>query len=225
MTTLTGIAWNAHGNSTAVAGRVVTGLDRLVEPEDQFAVLTEAKGAHLPLTRWCERNGWTLFQEKPDRRRGGEAGDTALLVRTAGRNRVEVSRAWLAVMAAFWWVVRYNVRHDPRRYQRARLRVGNQRVKVRLSGEHWPTDAPKNRPARDEALSAALRFLSRRGPAIIVGDLNADLNTVGQLADDVSGRARGIKPDWCLTNGARIDMTPLGHGGSDHRAYRYVVSL
>lgn len=225
--TLTSLAWNAHGNSTAVAGRVVRGLDQLVRPEDQRITLTEVKGAHLALTAWADRNGWTLLQEKPDRRRGREAGDTAMLIRTSGRNRVTLVRGWVAVMLQFWWVIRYNVRHDPRRQQRAVLKVGtgNDKRRVRCSSEHGPTDADRNTAARREWFEAAYRFLSRRGPAILDGDLNAPYDEVDQLADDAGGHRRGIRPNWCITNGPRVDMTPIRIDLSDHDAYRYVVTL
>ena len=227
MTTLTTLAWNAHGNSTAVAGRVVRGLDQLVRPEDQRITLTEVKGAHLALTAWADRNGWTLLQETPDRRRGGEAGDTAMLIRTQGRNRVTLVRDWVAVMLQVWWVIRYGIRHDPRRQQRAVLKVGigKQKRRVRCSSEHGPTDAAKNEKARHEWCVSAARFLSRRGAAVLDGDCNTSLDDMEQLADDVAGKFRGIRPDWCITNGPRIDMTPIRTDLSDHDAYRYVVTL
>lgn len=223
MPTLTTLAWNAHGNSTAVAGRVIAGLDAMVTPADQRITLTEVKGAHLALTRWADRNGWRLLQEKPNMRRGAEAGDTAMLVRVQGRNRVKVLRDWVAVMLQFWWVVRYGIRHDPRRQQRAVLKVDKKRV--RCSSEHGPTDAAVNAEARHEWCVSARRFLDRRGAALIDGDPNLSYDEASQLADDVAGKVRGIRPDWCFTNGPRIDMTPLGDGGSDHRAYRYVAHL
>lgn len=227
MPTLTTLAWNAHGNSTAVAGRVVRGLDQLVTPEDQRITLTEVKGAHLALAAWADRNGWTLLQEKPNPRRGAEAGDTAMLVRTQGRNRVQLVRSWVVVMVEIWWVIRYGIRHDPRRQQRAVLKVGigEERRRVRCSSEHGPTDGVKNSRARHEWCQAAARFLGRPGPAVIDGDCNASYDEVEQLADDVAGRVRGIRPDWCITNGARVDMTPIHTDLSDHDAYRYVVAL
>lgn len=216
------LAWNAHANHPSQQGRVVLALSGWITAETQVIALTEVKGARAALKRWAREHGFRLYQEVGTHDPADERGDTALLLRVKGKHAVKPRRDWIAFMGEAWTVFSHRVRHKPRRHRRATfLLPGGGRV--RLSAEHWPTRG--NRAAWDESYASALRFLDRRTFGIVVGDLNADHRAVKDLAEDVGGKVRGERPDWLIANrGARIDVTELGHGGSDHAALLYQVA-
>lgn len=223
MTTLDLAIWNAHGNAPVSGPRVVARLADETDDHLQAAVLTEVKGCRRELKTWAKRNGFRSHQERPSRRRDDEHGDTALLIRVKGEHAIKVRRRWVAVMAEPWWVWRYRVLHQPRRQQRV---VGDlpDGTGVRISGEHWATKG--NTDARTESYRSALRFLERRGLAVVAGDLNSDRDLIDNLADDAGGRSGGRQPDWLIVNrpGAlrtRVVQTP----GSDHSLFRFRLEV
>lgn len=222
---LVSLVWNAKANAftDANAKRVTHNLDRWLRqhPDVQRITLTEAKGVHGALSAWARRNGWTLLQEQGTPNPADERGDTAMLLKTSGPGAVKVLRDWPAIMHQAWIVVSHRQRKAPRRHQRAAIKVEGKRRRV--ASDHWPTDNPTNAKAHRESLLAAKRFLSR-GKSLLDGDLNADYDTVSQLADDLGGQVRGRQPDWVLTRRGRItDLRWLDNGGSDHEAFVHVV--
>lgn len=216
------IAWNAHANAPSQAGRVTRALTDWNGADVQAIVLTEAKGAHVALKSWAREHGFRLYQERPIRDPKDERGDTCVLLRVKGKHAVKPKRQWLAIMDAPWTVFRYRVLHLPRRHRRVAFLLPDG-ARVRLSGEHWPTRG--NRAGWEESYSSARRFLDRRGPALVIGDLNGDKKAIEHLVDDVQGNAKGKAPDWCVTNRrADITVTELIGGGSDHGALLYEVT-
>jgi endonuclease/exonuclease/phosphatase (EEP) superfamily protein YafD len=215
------LAWNAHANAPSQAGRVTRALSQWNGTDVQAIVLTEVKGARKALKAWAREHGYRHYQEPSHHDPADERGDTAVLLRVKGGCAVKPKRSWLALMAEAWMVFAYRVLHQPRRHRRVAFLLPDG-ARVRLSGEHWPTRG--NRDAWEESYASARRFLDRRGAALVVGDLNADPNDARGLADDVGGRAVGRVPDWCVTNRrARVDVTELIGGGSDHKALLYEV--
>lgn len=215
------LAWNAHANSPNQAGRVTRALTEWDGSDIQAIVLTEAKGCRPALKAWGKRNGYRLFQERAILARSSEHGDTAILLRVKGTHAVKPRRTWVAVMGKPWWVFRYRVLHQPRRHVRVAFDLPGS-ARVRLSGEHWPTRG--NRDAWNESYASARRFLNRKRPALVVGDLNASRNDAAMLADDVGGKAAGRGVDWLVTNRrAKVDVTELIGGGSDHKALLFEV--
>jgi endonuclease/exonuclease/phosphatase (EEP) superfamily protein YafD len=216
------LAWNAHANATTQAGRVTRALTEWNGADIQAIVLTEVKGCRAALKAWGKGHGYRLFQERPILgRRDDERGDTAILLRVKGTHAVKPRRRWVAVMDKPWWVFRYRVLHQPRRHLRVAFDLPGS-ARVRLSGEHWPTRG--NRAAWEESYASARRFLERKKPALVVGDLNASRNDVHGLADDVGGKYAGRGVDWLVTNRrARINVTELIGGGSDHKALLFEV--
>ena len=225
MPTLTTLLWNAHANSATQQRRVVQWVDRWVSDNDvQRIVLLEAKGARPALREWARTNGFRLYQERGSRLREDERGDTAVLIRRRGKGAVKVKRQWTAVMDRAWVVVSHNVWHRPRRHRRLVLDVAGKRV--RTSAEHWPTRTRPNAAAWAESYDSALKFLRRPGLALVDGDLNADYHAASALADEVGGRVKGERPDWCILNQRRrVNVIELGEGGSDHCALLVTVVL
>jgi endonuclease/exonuclease/phosphatase (EEP) superfamily protein YafD len=216
------IAWNAHANAPSQAGRVTRALSEWNGTDVQAIVLTEVKGARKALKAWAREHGYRHYQEPSHHDPADERGDTAVLLRVKGGCAVKPKRSWLALMAEPWMVFAYHVLHQPRRHRRVAFLLPDG-ARVRLSAEHWPTRG--NRAGWEESYASARRFLERRGPALVVGDLNADANDARGLADDTGGRAVGRAPDWCITNRrARVDVTELIGGGSDHKALLYEVT-
>ena len=214
--TVTILGWNAHANAASQGPRVAAALNQWPDTW-QACVLTEVKGARKPLKKWAKRNKCRLIQERAyPMLRADERGDTAILV----RRPIKVRRTWTAIMAETWTVFSHEVTHRPRRHRRVVLQLDGWRL--RLSAEHWPTRG--NRDAWNESYSSARRFLERPGVALVVGDLNADANDVANLADDVQGHVKGVRPDWCVTNRpVPIKVTSLVGGGSDHGALMYEI--
>ena len=215
------IAWNARANHPSQAGRVTRALTEWNGADVQAIVLTEVKGARPALKAWGKEHGYRLFQERPVPRRDDERGDTAVLLRVKGAQAVKVKRQWTAIMSRPWWVFRYRVLHDPRRHVRVAFNLPGS-ARVRLSGEHWPTRG--NRTAWEESYASARRFLERKRPALVVGDLNAARNDVHGLADDVGGKYAGRGVDWLVTNRTKgVRVTELVGGGSDHKGLLFEV--
>lgn len=218
------LAWNARANHPSQAGRVTRALTEWNGADVQAIVLTEVKGARPALKAWGKEHGYRLFQERPILgRRDDERGDTAVLLRVKGAQAVKPRRDWVAVMSLPWWVFRYRVLHKPRRHVRVAFNLPDG-ARIRLSGEHWPTRA--NQAAWEESYASARRFLNRKRPALVVGDLNASRNDVHGLADDVGGKYAGRGVDWLVTNrtkGVRVNVTELIGGGSDHKALLFEV--
>lgn len=217
------LAWNAHANHPSQAGRVTRTLSTWNGSDVQAIVLTEVKGCRPALKAWGKQHGYRLYQERPVPRRDDERGDTAVLVRVKGKHAVKPRRHWFAIMAEPWWVFRYRVLHQPRRHVRSAFLLPDG-ARVRLSGEHWPTRA--NRTAWNDSYASARRFLNRKRPALVVGDLNASRNDVHGLADDAGGKYAGRGVDWLVTNrtkGVRINVTELIGGGSDHKGLLFEV--
>ena len=217
------LSWNAHANAPSQAGRVTRALTEWGGADLQALVLTEVKGTRAALKAWGKEHGYRLFQERPNGRRDDERGDTAVLLRVKGKHAVKPRRDWVAIMGEPWMVFRYRVLHQPRRHVRSVFLLPDG-ARVRLSGEHWPTRA--NRAAWEESYASARRFLDRKRPALVVGDLNASRNDAAMLADDAGGKYGGRGVDWLVTNrskGVRVNVTELIGGGSDHKGLLFEV--
>lgn len=223
------LLWNAHANSRPEARRVLEALDRWVHQYlAQVIVLCEVRGCYDALRSWAASNGYRLQMERPDLDDpGDEHGDTAILIRTRGRSSVRVRGVWTKAMRRFWTVVRYGVRHEPRRHQGADLEVrdGRRRARIRGRADHWPTYGDVNKEAWEESYESAVAFLREPGDAFVAGDLNASWDQAVSLGRAVAGKVAGERPDWLVTNGTQVDRSTLGKAGSDHEALLFTVML
>lgn len=230
MTKLRTLAWNAHAGSPSEGQRVLTWLGRWAHQyRVQRIVLNEVGGIRPHLAAWAAENGYRIHQERRIAWRPGapkpEQGSTAVLIKVKGRDAVKVNRLWTAVLTLTWLVVSTGTRKAPRRQVRAALRVDGRRI--RTSGEHWPTGegTGPNTAAWTQARDRAFRFLARKSPALVDGDLNATRQQATDLARQVGGHHAGRIVDWCVTNSGTVTMTSLHQGGSDHVAVIYDVEF
>lgn len=223
LVTIASLVWNAKANHPSQADRVTSHLDRWLRkhPQVRRISLTEVKGCWDELDRWCRRNGWTHLQEYGDwRDPRDERGDTAVLVRTTGKDAIKVRRDRVKVMRKPWKVFDHDQPKGPRRHRHTVLRVD--RARIRAATHHWPTRG--NGEAWRESLDAAARFL-RRGRSLLDGDQNATYDEISALADDLACHVKGRQPDWTLTTGRVLNRTLLDKGDSDHHAQVVTVRL
>ena len=215
------MAWNCSQHLSDE--QVLHALNVWVEEfEPDIFALTEAMDHADALPRL---RGYRALQEKPPPHplRGNDIGDCALLV----RDDHDVSSSPVSKMTRKWLFPKYDVVHQPHRYQIGNLRVRGRKWRVKVS--HWPTggfDGP-NRAAVEESAQKAKKWLllGLLIPSVDLGDFN-EVKAVLQAWFKKVCRVFGKHIDVALTRNV-VDCVweELPKRGSDHygRHYRFTA--
>jgi hypothetical protein len=215
------VAHNLHAGAGNDGPKKARGAVNLMDDEAAaIGVFTEAKTTVKTLRTF----GVRVLGETPRSRDAHilpEEGDTVIAV-----DGVKVRRWWTAVQNLRFLVRSKDRWHDPRRDQVAML-------KGRVRGVwamHGPPGGPDsvNGKAWRQQMDDALKWVVRRGCRAIVGDINANAETVRKYAEergyDVVVEGRG--PDLVIVANGTVKHHNLGDQGPsfDHMAGRYDIS-
>lgn len=215
------IALNLHAGAGSQGQAKARHAVNLMDDEDAaVGVFTEAKTAVKPL----KDLGMRVLGELPGSRNQRvlpEEGDTIVVV-----DGVKVRR-WATRVQRLRFIVRSKQRwHDPRRDQVVMLRS---RVRG-VWAMHGPPGGPDsvNGEAWRQQMDAALRWVTRWGCRAIVGDVNANAETVRAYAAargfDVTVKGRGV--DLVIVSRGTVKHINLGAQGAgfDHHAGLYHIT-
>lgn len=219
---VTVVGWNAYVGQEAA--EVLNGLDELRDAHTPDAfVINEAKRSNVHVRAWAKKHGYRFHGEHPvkDGAVVSEHGETVVLTR---KDTLKVARWWAIAMTVYWFVIRYNRKHAPRRF--IGVRLADSWLKA-LAGVHFATNgptSPKNGTSVRESLAWARKFLIRRGSRAVVGDVNMTPEGFALWAEEFGATTDGHGPDRAAGRGVKVKAKTLAKHGSDHHAVLFILT-
>lgn len=146
-------------------------------------------------------------------------GDRRSVVTLTRRKTVKIEHTWVIRMYRAWWGPGYGRKHHGKAWTPMRLVISGNRLRVLPAHFQWGYKNAKNRPAWNEGLREAIKFLTREGeaPLLLIGDINANKDVVQEIADrhkwDVAtfGAVDHAVGAGCLVSAERLEPAS-GHG-------------